>query len=296
MIGVLFYSYGAPQSIDDVEAYFSHIIGRTPPAPMMEGILQQFKDLQTADPITAYTPRIQEALEFLLNEKNDEQVKVYVAYKHTTPFTDDAITDALTDGCTSFVTVTVNPIFSASGGGSFHEEVASKITNYPVTALKNYYAAPQIVDVFAKRVKRAHDFLPRDSKKKVFFTVHSQIVDEARNKPYVEAFTHFAQLVATAAGVEHFEAVYRSGRKGWLGPDVKEAIKADTEKGFNAFATCELLSIVPDMESYFEIGAQCKTVCEELNVAFVQTEFIGDSFDGMHALAHQIQSLISAKV
>lgn len=296
MLGILFYAYGAPQSIDDVPAYFSHIIGRTPPEPMMAGIIQQFKDLQTADPITVLTPRIAEALETILNTDSDEPVKVYTAYKHTAPFTDDAIAQARQDGCTRLATVTVNPIYSASGGGSFHEEVAEKVTDLPVSALKNYYEAESIVAVYARRVQQAVAFLPRDAKKKVFYTVHSQIVDPERNTPYVAAFRAFAQLVSEKAGVEAYEAVYRSGRKGWLDPDVKEAIRRDAQAGYNGFVTCELLSIVPDMESYFEVGRDCKAVCEELDVAFVQSEFIGDSFDGMVALANEIKTLNYAKI
>ncbi len=296
MLGILFYAYGAPESIDDVPAYFEHIIGRTPPEPMMKGIVQQFKDLQTADPITVYTPRIAEALETILNHDANEQVKVYTAYKHTAPFTDDAIAQAREDGCTRLATVTVNPIYSASGGGSFHEEVAQKVTDLPVSALKNYYAADSIVAVYARRVKQAVAFLPRDAKKKVFYTVHSQIVDPERNTPYVTAFQKFAKLVSEKAGVTDYEAVYRSGRKGWLDPDVKEAIRRDTETGYDGFVTCELLSIVPDMESYFEIGRDCKAVCESLNVSFVQSEFIGDSFDGVVALANEIKTLNYAKI
>lgn len=168
MLGILFYAYGAPQSIDDVPAYFEHIIGRTPPAPMMVNITQQFKDLQTADPITLYAPRIAEALETVLNQDGENTVRVYNAYKHTAPFTDDAIQAARADGCTELLTLTVNPIYSASGGGSFHEEVAEKVTDMPVTPLKNYYEAASIVEIYARRVKAAYDFLPREAKKKYF--------------------------------------------------------------------------------------------------------------------------------
>lgn len=296
MLGILFYAYGAPQSIDDVPAYFEHIIGRTPPAPMMENVTQQFKDLQTADPITLYAPRIAEALETVLNQDGANTVRVYNAYKHTAPFTDDAIQAARADGCTELLTLTVNPIYSASGGGSFHEEVAEKVTDMPVIPLKNYYEAASIVEMYARRVKAAYDFLPREATKKVFYTVHSQIVDPERNAPYVAAFEAFAKLVSEKAGVPDFEAVYRSGRKGWLDPDVKEAIRRDTAAGFDGFVTCELLSIVPDMESFFEIGRDCKVLCEELQVAFVQSEFIGDSFDGIMALANEIKQLHYAKI
>ena len=44
MIAVIYYAYGGPKTIDDVEAYFSHIPkGKDVPAPMLEKIVTMFK-------------------------------------------------------------------------------------------------------------------------------------------------------------------------------------------------------------------------------------------------------------
>lgn len=44
MIAVIYYAYGGPKLIDNVEAYFSHIPnGKDVPAPMLENIVTMFK-------------------------------------------------------------------------------------------------------------------------------------------------------------------------------------------------------------------------------------------------------------
>lgn len=63
MIGVIHFAYGAPTSIDEVVPYFEHILnGKTPPAPMMEKIIKQFKKVGRVDPLASSTAVLQKVL------------------------------------------------------------------------------------------------------------------------------------------------------------------------------------------------------------------------------------------
>ena len=84
MIAVIYYAYGAPKSLDDVEPYFTHILnGKKVPAPMLNNIVGMFKKPGTPDFIRSSTERIAKGLTTLLNGRLDEEVQVYTAYKHT---------------------------------------------------------------------------------------------------------------------------------------------------------------------------------------------------------------------
>ena len=297
MIGVIHYAYGAPTSIDDVNSYFSHILnGKTVPAPMMDKIVASFKKPGFPDFIASSTQRIASGLEVVLNDKLQQPVKVYYAYKHTVPFLEDVVAQAIADGVTTIVTLPINPVFSASGGGAVHAETAALLEgkNIKHIAVTDWNTDEGIVAVYTERVGRALKWLPVAAQQNahVLFTVHSQPVDPARNEVYVKQFTELATAIASKLGVENFHITYRSsgGKANWLEPDVKAAIRDLHEKGATGFVTCELLALTADVESYFEIGEECHEVCNELNVPFAVSEFPGDSFDTVLALANLVIS------
>ncbi|OCS87547.1 ferrochelatase [Caryophanon tenue] len=296
MIAVIHFAYGAPASIDDIPTYFSHIIGgREVPPPMLEKIVAQFKQPAQADFIASATQRIAQGLQHVLPTTLQQDVKVYNAYKHTAPFLEDAVTTAIKDGATTVVTLPINPIFSPSGAGAFHDETAALLEgkNIEHIAIKGWNTHPAIVDIYADRVSRAIHWLPaavRDNAY-VYFTVHSQPIKPEGNEPYVGEFQALADAIAQKVGVDNYAAVYRSsgGKANWLAPDVKDAIRAQASEGTQAFVTCELLSLAADVESFIEIGPDCEAVAKELNVEFVRAEFPGDSFDTVMALAQIVK-------
>lgn len=292
MIAVIHYAYGAPVSIDNVSDYFSHILkGKQVPPPMLAKIHESFLTPGFADFIRTATEDIAEGLETVLNEQVKEEVKVYTAYKHTAPFLEEAVAQAKADGATTIVTLPINPIHSASGGGSVHTETAALLegTEIEQIALNEWHDNEGVVAVFAKRVKRAVEWLPVAAQENthVLFTVHSQPEDPERNAPYVKQFEELAAAIAKKAGVANFHAVYRSsgGKANWLAPDVKDKIKELHAAGATGFVTCELLSLAADVESYSEIGAECQEVCKELNAPFAVSDFPGASFDVVQALS-----------
>lgn len=299
MIAVIHFAYGAPASIDDIPTYFSHIIGgREVPPPMLEKIVAQFKQPAQADFIASATQRIAQGLQHVLPTTLQQDVKVYNAYQHTAPFLEDAVTTAIKDGATIGVTLPINPIFSPSGAGAFHDETAALLEgkNIEHIAIKGWNTHPAIVDIYADRVSRAIHWLPaavRDNAY-VYFTVHSQPIKPEGNEPYVGEFQALADAIAQKVGVDNYAAVYRSsgGKANWLAPDVKDAIRAQASEGTQAFVTCELLSLVADVESFTEIGPDCEAVAKELNVEFVRAEFPGDSFDTVMALAQIVKEYV----
>lgn len=300
MIAVIHFAYGAPASIDDVPAYFSHIIGRDVPPPMLEKIVAQFQQPAQADFIASATQRIANGLQHVLPTMLQQDVRVYNAYKHTAPFLQDVVIAAIADGATTIVTLPINPVFSPSGAGAFHAEVAQLLagTNIQQIEVKNWNTHPAIVDIYADRVSRAYSWLSAQSRKDahVLFTVHSQPIKPEGNAPYTTEFEALAQAIAEQAGIKHYAAVYRSsgGKANWLAPDVKEAMRTQAAAGATGFVTCELLSLAADVESFIEIGADCEAVARELGVDFVRAEFPADSFDTVMALAQIVTEHVQA--
>lgn len=298
MIAVIYYAYGAPKSVDDIEAYFSHILkGKNVPTPMLNNIISMFKTSGYPDFIRSSTERIASGMERLLNRSSEEEVQVFTAYKHTAPFVKDVFDQAIEAGATTVVTLAINPILSATGGGAVHSEVAKLNQENLVRHIQidDFHEDQGIIAAFADRVIRAVNWLPKESQNTshILFTVHSQPLDEERNAPYVKQFNELASAIAKQAGIENYHCVYRSGKKeGWLAPDVKEAMSTLVEAGAKGFVTCELLSVSADVESFVEINTECQVLAKELDVDFAVSEFLSDSFDTVIALSNLVKTRV----
>ena len=294
MIAVIYYAYGAPKSISGVEDYFSHIMkGKKVPEAMLNSLIEAFKAPGFPDFICSSTERIAKGIEKLVAREIDEEVRVYVAYKHTAPFVEDVYKEVVAAGATKIVTLSVNPILSASGGGAVHTEIAAlnEGNSMEHIAIDDYHLDEGIVTIYADRVTRAFNWLSKEAQQQsyVLFTVHSQPVDPERNELYVQQFEQLAAAIANKAGIINYACTYRSGHaSGWLSPDVKNKMKQLAGEGAKGFVTCELLSVVADVESFSEINADCQQVAKELGVDFAVSEFLGDSFDLVEAKANLI--------
>lgn len=296
MMAVIYYAYGAPRSVDDLEAYFQHVMkGKPVPEPMLKQIMDCFRRPGFPDFIRSTAERTAKGLEWLLNRELAEPVRVFPAYKHTPPSVEEAYEAVLRAGADTVVTLSVNPIHSPIGGGAVHAEVAALNRGKPVRhiPIERYHLDPGFVQAYADRVRRAYDWLPREARSSayVLFTVHSLPKAGGRTDDYVGQFQEMAAAVGAAAGVPRYRAVFRSGRSdGWLGPDVKEAMRALAAEGAKGFVTCDLMSVTADVESYREINGECRAVARELQVELAVAEFLGDSFDAVVAAAQLIKS------
>lgn len=301
MIGIIFYAYGAPKSKDDLPDFFAHLIqGKEVTIKMIGDFVKRYREFGSNDPLGAHSERIAQGLEKLLfNYPKD--IKVYNAYKHTSPYLDETLKRMIEEGVDTIVTFSVNPIFSPTGAGVYQKEVENFLKqsgkNKKIIHIKSWHTHPAIISVYADRVRRAFKWLPAHVQDDAFvlFTVHSQPLYPEGNDEYIEKFQAMAQAVAREAGVYNWMMSYRSAssKVGWLGPDVKDTIRSLSEEGARGFVTCELLSIVADMESFFEIGRDAQLVSEELKVEFVRSEFPRDSFDTVIALAEIVKEQIT---
>ena len=73
-----------------------------------------------------------------------------------------------------------------------------------------------------------------------------------------------------------------------------DVIRLEAEQGTKGIITCELLSVIADIEVFFEIGQKCQELCENLGLEFVRTEFPNDSFDFILAVAAIVKEKVKS--
>ncbi|MFJ5624268.1 ferrochelatase [Peribacillus loiseleuriae] len=295
MLGIILMSYGGPESVDEIESFFTHILqGRKPSPEQLKPIVEQYSALGSPDPLRTKTKRQAEALQYVLKQSGMTEIKVYPAYKHASPYIEETVGLMIAEGVTHVVTLPMTPFYTAKGVGQYQRSVQDEIEKreltIPVSHIDNWFLHPDYIAVLASRVKEALNWLPKSAREQstVVFTAHSQPGNEEKHQEYVKQFTGLAERVATKLNVTNWKIAYRSARQkqNWLGPDIKNVIHKEAENGKKGIVTCELLSLTNNVEVLQEIGVECQEIANTLGIHYVRTEFLDDSIDFIHALAN----------
>lgn len=295
MIGILTFAYGAPASMDDLEAYYTHIHKKKAQSPeKIEQMKEQFRQIAVGDTLGSITKRQIKALETTLQFHFKETVKGYAAYKHTSPFVEDVVEQMINDGVTKMITMPIKPLYSKSGYVYYQvlvRQALKKINaGIPVLNMEGWHDHPSLVNVLSDRVRTAWEWLPQNVKDNasVIFTSHSLPGRPETHRAFENQFTELASLIAEQADIPKWRISYRSGgenqKEMWLGPDIKEVIDQEAQQGCKGIIVCELLSLTSNVEAAFDAGYDIQPICREKGMEFFKTAMVDDSFDFIMAL------------
>src|SRR5690554_1542569 len=150
-------SYGTPESLDQVEAYYTDIRRGHPPSA------EQLKDLKDryeaivggVFPLRENTNNQVSALQDLLNElQPDYEFICYQGLKHAYPFIEDGVSRMAADGITEAVGIVLAPHYSTMSVGSYikrAQEVADE-HEISMTFVKNYHLHPLLIQTLSTRL------------------------------------------------------------------------------------------------------------------------------------------------
>jgi ferrochelatase len=209
-----------------------------------------------------------------------EEVRVYVGMKHSPPFVEDAVKQAVADGATRLSTLVPRPLHSKSGVGWYQHKVRKALVDMgvslPVLDVDHWYRSPEFVALLADRLRASLHWLPLAVRAEaaVIFTAHSHPRRAVESgDPFAAQFQELAMLVANAVGLERWELAYRGAghqAEQWLGPDVKEVVRAAGERGRRAVVLCELLSVTDNVEVIYDAGFDCRSITAEFGMAVLE--------------------------
>lgn len=305
MIGLITFAYGAPATLDDLPAYYTHIgHGKTPSDEKIAEAKERFRKIGVGDQLGSVTRRQTQALAEALQPYFHAKIKAYSAYKHTPPFVDDTIKKMVEDGVKTIITFPIKPLYSKMGIAYYQKQVQKALqrsgVNLPVIDIDHWHDHPEFVQVLCDRVQTTLNWLPQDAQSEtmVLFTAHSQAGRAETHEVYIRQFTELAQSIAGSLSLPSWEIAYRSAGPNaelWLGPDVKDVIRSQAEKGCKGIVTCDLLSVATNIEVLYDIGYDAQELCRELGIEFLRTPLPDDSYDFIMALKTIILEKIAAE-
>ncbi|MDP4097757.1 ferrochelatase [Paenibacillus sp. P96] len=286
-VGVLVMSYGTPESLDQVEAYYTHI--RRGSAPSAEQ-LKELKDRYEAIvggvfPLRENTDRQVHSLQETLNRENrnpDVEFVCYQGLKHARPFIEDGIGQMAADGIKQAIGIVLAPHYSSMSVGGYIKRAQEKAVELGLNMafIESYHLHPKLIKALVQRVSAKLDLFEeagahRDSVR-VLFSAHSlpeRIL--SAGDPYVDQLMETSRVVAERAGISSWQFTWQSaGRTAepWLGPDILETLHTLSEEQVEDVLVAPVGFVSDHLEVLYDLDIEAQAVARELDMRLMRID------------------------
>jgi len=305
-IGVLVMSYGTPQSMNDVEAYYTHIRRGHPPTPeQLDELRGRYEAIVGGVfPLRENTDHQVASLQDKLDQLAPGRYACYQGLKHAQPYIEDGVQRMADDGITEAVSIVLAPHYSVMSVGSYNKRAKEKAAELGIamSCVDSYHLHPKLIEALTERVRGGLDKLAVtarrerddafDGRTKVLFSAHS-LPEKIRemNDPYERQLLETSAAVAEAAGVTDWQFTWQSAgrtREPWLGPDVLDTLRSLREEGYEAALVAPIGFVSDHLEVLYDLDIEAKAFTAELGMSMERTAMLNSDPYYMETLADSV--------
>jgi ferrochelatase len=300
-IGVLLMAYGTPNTLDDVESYYTHIRRGRPPTPeLVQELKERYRLVGGSTPLYVISQETRRSLEKRLNAPNKNRFRVILGMKHWHPFIEEAVRGMADEGITTAVGLVLAPHFSRmsiQGYFTYIEEAQRKLgTHINIIPIESWHLHQPYLEAVASRIRtRLAEFLC-GSDVTVIFTAHSlpeKILEWG--DPYPAQLRETSERIAAMLNLRHWTFSYQSaGRTAdpWLGPDLVETIHDLADDGVRHILVATIGFVSDHLEILYDIDYEAQAAAREHGVTLKRTESLNASADFVEGLADLIRGAL----
>jgi ferrochelatase len=294
-IGVLLMAYGSPETLDEVEAYYTHIRGGRKPSPKaVEALRARYLRIGGRSPLKQITCAQARRLEQTLNDDVDGvQHRVYVGMRHWRPYIREVIAQMAADGIKRAVGLALAPHYSRLSVGAYIKAAEEALREHPIRVrfVESWHLQPLLIDAWATRVRQGLERFSLQEREQliVVFTAHS-LPERIRqwDDPYPQQLHETCETIASQVGLSRWRFAYQSAShtpEPWLGPDVIDVLKELAAQGTHAVLVCPIGFVADHLEILYDIDVECRERAEQLGLHLERTDSLNDDPQFIRALA-----------
>lgn len=282
---VLLMAYGAPERLDQIEAFYTDIRGGTPPSPaLLDELTSRYRAIGGGSPLSRIVERQRAALDAELARRG-RPARVYAGMKHIAPYVGDVIARMTDDGIERAVAIALAPQHSTYNlqtyGVAIERATTALGARAPrVSIVGTWHAQPRFIDALVAATDEALGRCVDRTAAHVFFTAHSLPVKLVRaGDPYAREVGATAALVAERLGLARCDIAFQSaGRTGdlWLGPELRNEIRRVAAEGVREVVVCPVGFVADHLEVLFDVDIDARRVAEDLGVGLVRARAMND--------------------
>jgi ferrochelatase len=303
---VLLVAYGSPDSLDQVEAYYTDIRrGNPPPPELLAELIGRYRAIGGGSPLSRIVERQRAALEAELARRG-RPMPVYAGMRHIEPRIGRVVEQMAADGIERFVTIALAPQKS-SNAAAYRRAVEAALAELAAAGedapscvfVDSWHDQPRFIEALAAATREALNRFPNPAGAHVLFTAHSlpaRVV--AEGDPYPAELARTARLVAARLGHREFGFAYQSaGRTGeeWLGPELHDEIRRLAAQGVRQVAICPVGFVADHLEVLYDIDIEAQAVAREAGVRLERARSMNDDPTFIAGLADIGETALEAR-
>jgi ferrochelatase len=275
-VGVVVMAYGTPASMDDVEAYYTHIRrGRPPTAEQLDDLRSRYDAIGGLSPLREITRAQCDELAAALGDG----FRVELGYKHASPLIEDAAARLSGD----VVGLVLAPHYSRGSIGEYVERLG-----HP--AIESWHDLPEWRSFQARAIRTALADLP--ARTTVLFTAHSLPERVLEGDIYPDELLASATAIAKEAALDDgsWSVAWQSAGRTpdpWRGPDVGDVIAALDVDGV---LVCPQGFTADHLEVLYDLDIVAKELAGRAGIAFARTAMVNADAAVLGALAERVRS------
>lgn len=281
---VLLMAYGSPDSLDQVEAYYTDIRrGNPPPSHLLEELLGRYRAIGGGSPLSRIVERQRAALESELARRGSP-IPVYAGMRHIAPRIGTIVERMASEGVTAFTAIALAPQRSSNAAGyrrAVDAALAELGTSAPAVAfVDSWHDEPRFVEALATVTGEAIARLERPADARVMFTAHSlpaRVV--AEGDAYPDELARTARLVADRLGIGSYAFAFQSaGRtdEPWLGPEILAEIRRLAGEGVRELVVSPVGFVAEHLEVLYDIDIEAQAVARPLGIRLERARSLND--------------------
>lgn len=279
MIAVLLMAYGTPNSLDEIEPYYTDIRGGRKPTPEnLRELISRYQQVGGRTPLLDITRTQAQALQAQLGD----DYAVYVGMKHWHPYIAETVEEITRDRHRRVIALALAPHYSRFSIDGYVQRVmdAMQKTGVPleVTFVQSWNDHPLFLKAVAEKIEAAQqqfgDVTWDDIQ--VIFSAHSlpeRIL--LSNDPYPQELKETCEGIAPLIGLKQWRFAYQSaGRTGekWLGPDILATLDQVAAEGHKRVLIAPIGFVADHLEVLYDIDVECAEWARALGIEMRRIE------------------------
>jgi ferrochelatase len=303
-IGVLVMSYGTPQSLDDVETYYTHIRrGHAPTPEQLKELTDRYEAIVGGVfPLRENTNGQVAGLQDKLEQLAPGQYVCYQGLKHAVPYIEDGVEQMARDGIKEAVGIVLAPHYSVMSVGSYIKRAQDKADELGIkmSFVKEYHLHPKLLQALSERVTDGLSRLAQSSGNatpvKVLFSAHS-LPEKIREMgdPYEQQLLETSAAVAKLSNVDEstWQFTWQSAgrtREPWLGPDILDTLKTLAEEGVKAVLVAPVGFVSDHLEVLYDLDLEAKQAASEIGITLERITMLNKDPLYMETLAESVMN------
>lgn len=277
---VLLLAHGAPERMEDLDAYLDLVRGGRPAPPELRAELHhRYEAIGGSSPLTARTREQAEALQRRLSQCGCP-VRVYFAMRNWRPFIREVMAQIRADGIERVVAICLAPQYSRASVGLYYRRVqeakADLGMNVEIVWTRSFHDHPLLIEAYAEKIAPL-----AGGERRVLFTAHSlplRILEAG--DPYDREARATAEAVARRLGLVEWDFAYQSQGatdEPWLGPTVESVLDRYATEGIREVVLAPIGFVADHLEILYDVDIHFARYARERGIRLWRAESLNAS-------------------